>query len=293
MNLLPPTVADALGAQGWKVQGASAVSGGMINRVARVETSDGPLLVKWNPDATPGLFTMEAAGLAALRATGTVRVPQVILCSDAPSFLALEFLPVAKPHDNATVARRLGEELARLHQATADAKPLCGFDDDNFVGTLPQVNGPRTALWPAFYRDARLLPQIARASAAGLAPPRTRLLLDVVERLDELLADLPPDVSLLHGDLWAGNLLCLTGDQPAIIDPAVYHGPREMEIAFTELWGGFPRGWLDCYRGAWALPPDYEARRPLHQLYPLLVHLNLFGEQYGPAVERACRDALR
>ena len=110
----------------------------------------------------------------------------------------------------------------------------------------------------------------------------------VVEQLDKLLEGLESRPVLLHGDLWSGNLLATAGDEPVVIDPAVYYGEREVEIAFTELFRGFPAGWLDAYRAAYPLSEGYEFRRPLHQLYPLLVHLNHFGEGYGPAVEGVC-----
>lgn len=290
---LPPDIVAALDAQGVTVRSAAPVAGGMINQAARVETSNEPLFVKWHSSAPLGMFGAEAAGLAALVGVGAIRVPQVVAQGDAPAFLATEFLPSETAPDTARFARHLGEQLAGLHQRSAEQNQPFGFATDNFIGVLPQANLPRETSWPAFYRNARLLPQIARAKTLGRVPPERERLLDlVVERLETLLGDLPPETSLLHGDLWAGNLLCLPGGVPGLVDPAVYYGPREMEIAFAELFGGFPGGWIDHYRQAWPLPPGYEARRPLHQLYPLLVHLNHFGEGYGSAVERACRDAL-
>jgi fructosamine-3-kinase len=263
--------------------------GGDINRAVRVETAGGALFVKWNDAAPPGLFAREAEGLEALRRTGTLRVPAVVAHGDSPAFLALEYLSPAASGDGPAFARAFAEGLAALHSAPPD-EPALGFPTDNYLGVLPQANQPRSADWPAFYRDRRLLPLVELARGRGLLPPaRERLVLGVVDRLETLLGDLPPTVSLLHGDLWSGNFLCLAGDEPALVDPAVYYGPREMELAFVELFGGFPPGFADLYRAIAPFAPGYERRRPLHQLYPLLVHLAHFGECYGPAVERACR----
>jgi fructosamine-3-kinase len=112
----------------------------------------------------------------------------------------------------------------------------------------------------------------------------------MLDNLDALLADLPARPVLIHGDLWSGNFLCTSDDEPVLIDPAAYYGEREIEMAYTELFGGFPSGFLPAYQSAFPLNAGYPRRRALHQLYPLLVHLNHFGETYGPAVDRACRE---
>ncbi len=102
------------------------------------------------------------------------------------------------------------------------------------------------------------------------------------------MADFAPAPVLIHGDLWSGNFLT-AGDEPVIIDPAVYYADREVEIAYVELFGGFPPGLVAAYHAAWPLDPGYTYRRPLHQLYPLLIHLNHFGEEYGAHVDAVCR----
>jgi fructosamine-3-kinase len=179
-----------------------------------------------------------------------------------------------------------------MHRARpANDAPAYGFPSDNFIGLLPQPNFPRTKRWSEFYRTCRLIPQITIARDGGrLTPGRERLLAEVLTRLDDLLIGMPENPSLLHGDLWSGNFLCADGEEPVLIDPAAYFGAREMEIAFIELFGGFPDGFVAAYDAQYPLDPGYAHRRTLHQLYPLLVHLNHFGERYGPAVERACRQ---
>ncbi len=117
------------------------------------------------------------------------------------------------------------------------------------------------------------------------------MLAQVDDKLDALL-DYDARPSLVHGDLWSGNFLCTSDDLPVLIDPAVHYADREVEIAFVELFGGFPHGFVQAYDQAFPISEGYLRRRPVHQLYPLLVHLNHFGETYGPSVDRACRDAL-
>lgn len=291
-DVLPPPLVDLLsGALGAEPADATPVGGGMINRAARVRVRDSDVFVKWNERAPPHFFAVEADGLNRLRDVGALRVPDVLTFEDNAeeglAFLALEFIESIPPQNPERIARRFGEGLAALHQNVSPDGAF-GLDTDNYIGTLPQRNSARTD-WAEFYRDCRLLPQIAIAHGRGfLDEERERGLLRIVERLPVLLADLPPRPALLHGDLWNGNFVP-SGDEPVVMDPAAYYGEREMEIAFIELFGGFPPGLVPAYQAAFPLDPGYARRRPLHQLYPLLVHLNHFGEGYGPDVDAICR----
>ncbi len=292
MTVLPSDVHVALTPQFGPLGAAQALSGGDANRAAVVETPHEPIFVKWKTNAPVGFFALEAEGLDRLRAAGTLRVPQVLAFSDAPAFLALEFLEPARPREERRFAQRLGEGLAALHRDNPSPDGLFGLTRDNFLGSQPQPNTPH-ADWPAFYRDCRLVPQWEKARGRGLVPPeRERLLERVMETLGTLFDGFQPRPVLIHGDLWSGNFLATTGDEPALIDPAIYYAEREVELAFTELFGGFPRGFQAAYHAAFPLDAGYERRRPLHQLYPLLVHLNHFGETYGPAIDRACRACV-
>ena len=269
------------------------VSGGMINRAAKITTDGGDdLLIKWKDGAPSGFFSAEADGLDRLWQAGAMRVPHTVPLNDietdeAPPYLVLEYIETNST-GNPQFARRFGEQLASLHQEPVVHFSGFGLERDNFIGALPQIN--TMALdWLTFYRDSRLLPQIAMArNLHRLSQEREVLLMRVVEKLPILLADFNSTPSLLHGDLWSGNYLATT-DGAALIDPAVYYGEREIEIAYMELFGGFPQGVLSAYRSALPLDSGYERRRPLHQLYPLLVHLNHFGEPYGSDVEAVCR----
>lgn len=269
------------------------LSGGDVNRAARVATSDGTVFVKWKPDAPPGFFALEADGLRRLRAAGALRIPQALAWGEAPAFLVLEYISPQAPRDERRFAQRLGEGLARLHQGNPAPDGRFGLAVDNFLGSQPQRNTFH-ADWSTFYRDCRIVPQVEKAQGRGLlTPERERLLGRVVEAMETLLGGFDARPVLIHGDLWSGNFLCAAGDEPVLIDPAVYYGEREVEIAYTELFGGFPTGYLAAYQQVFPLDPGYARRRALHQLYPLLVHLNHFGEPYDRAVDRACREYVR
>jgi fructosamine-3-kinase len=290
VNVLPDDVREALQARFGSVGAAEPLSGGDVARAARVATGQGTVFVKWKADAPPGFFALEADGLNRLRTAGALRVPEVLEIGDETPFLALEAIAVQPPNDERRFGRRLGEGLAALHRGNAAPDGLFGLDVDNYLGSQPQPNTPQADWW-SFYRDCRLAPQIEKAKQRRLVPPeRARLLGRVLEEIETLLDDFPAAAVLIHGDLWRGNILSAAGDEPILIDPAVYYGEREVEIAYTELFGGFPQDFLPAYHSAFPLDPGYERRRPLHQLYPLLVHLNHFGESYGPSVDLACRN---
>lgn len=271
----------------------SYVDGGSINQAARVQVRGETFFVKWKYDAPPGFFEAEAHGLKVLRDTNTIRVPDVIkvgVAEDAlPAYLILEWLEEAEEVETLAFSVNFARALAQLHRVSSAA---FGLDHDNFIGILPQTNR-QSATWISFYRDERLLPQIELARARHrLNAEREKSLRKLLDNLDRLLEGAATTPSLLHGDLWSGNFLVLAGNQPAIFDPAVYYGDREIEMAFTELFGGFPAAFYTAYREAFPLDRGYERRKLLYQLYPLLVHLNLFGESYGARVDAVCRAYL-
>ncbi len=295
MNALPAEIAARLEDRlGGPVRGVSSIGGGMINQAARVDADGETLFVKWRLDAPAGFFEAEADGLRRLAAARALRVPEPVLWADGPEarlpFLAMEYVDVRQPSNPTRFAHRFGEGLAEMHRSTGAAAGSFGLERDNFIGILPQVNAPAPT-WPEFYRDRRLLPQIDIARRGRrLHPQREHCLMRICERIDDLL---PREARpcLVHGDLWSGNFLPV-GDDAALVDPAVYRADREVEIAYIELFGGFPAGMMEAYRHAYPLDAGYPERRLLLQLLPLLVHLNHFGEQYGPDVDRACMPYL-
>jgi fructosamine-3-kinase len=273
-------------AVGGRVAGARPVGGGDINRADAVTLADGrSLFVKTNASEPAGMFAAEARGLAWLAEAGALRVPAVVAAG--PGFLALELVGSGLPARD--FDEQLGRGLAGLHRHGA---PRFGLDHDNFIGRLPQDNTPVAAPgWAAFYRERRLEALLRRAADEGLASSRMRR---GFERLFAVLDDLvgpeePP--SRLHGDLWGGNLLCDEAGAPCLCDPAVYGGQREIDLAMMRLFGGFGARAFAAYDEAWPLAEGHAARVALYQLYPLMVHVNLFGGGYVGQVE-ACLDRL-
>ena len=262
------------------------LSGGDINDAFELELMSGVrVFLKTNAAAPAGMFPAEASGLDWLRAAGALRVPEVLAVSsgsaDEPCFLVLELLTPGPPQRD--FDERLGRGLAELHRFGA---PRFGWDRDNFIGTLPQRNG-RHDTWSDFFWYERLEPQLTRAVAAGLATSRLRSgLVRLASRLTQLVgAEEAP--ARLHGDLWGGNLHIDDAGAPCLIDPAAYGGHREIDLAMMRLFGGFGERVFRAYHEVFPLSPGYGERIALYQLYPLLVHVNLFGGSYVESVERS------
>lgn len=287
--ILPADVRDALeGQAGVEVAEARAVYGGDINQAAQVTLQDGErLFVKWNQRSPAGMFAAEADGLRVLAGAEAIRVPAVIAVGDdSPAFLAMEWIEEASGEiDRQAFAARFGRELAALHQVTADQH---GLDRDNYIGSLAQPNTPAVS-WVEFYRERRIGAQMAIARQLGRLPrAREDALTRLQEWLDVFLDDAVIPPSLLHGDLWSGNYMVAAGGAPVLVDPAAYYGHREVDLAMTELFGGFPPRFYAAYDEAYPLD-GYDQRRLLYQLYPLLVHLNHFGGGYGARVDAIAR----
>ncbi len=285
--MIDPAVRAALVAMlGARVERAERLSGGDINEAFRVELSDGrSVFVKQNSQASRSMFPREAQGLAYLAEARALRIPEVLAVSDeegeGAAFLALEYLKPGR--HRAGFDEELGHGLAQLHRHGAEA---FGLGHDNFIGSLPQSNRSRPS-WHEFYRRERLEPLVTRALGRGLAD---QALVRNFERLFARLEQLcgPPEPpARLHGDLWGGNLHSDTSGAPVLIDPAVYAGHREVDLAMMRLFGGFGPDVFAAYAEAYPLADGHEERVDLYQLYPLLVHLNLFGRGYLGGVERA------
>jgi fructosamine-3-kinase len=273
-------------ALGARVLELEPLRGGDINDAYRATLAGGRrAFVKTNRRADAEMFPAEARGLDWLREAGALRIPLVLAVSSgeagAAAFLALEYLEPAPPRRG--FDEELGRGLAALHRYGA---PFFGLDTPNFIGRLPQPNTPAQS-WPEFFRDRRLEPQLRLAEREGRAPGSLR---SKLERLYTRLAELvgPPEPpARLHGDLWGGNLHGDDLGAPCLIDPAVYGGHREVDLAMMKLFGGFGSRVFAAYAESYPLAPGYEERVELYQLYPLFVHLNLFGGSYLASVERA------
>lgn len=258
--------------RGTRLESATAASGGCIHASYLVSTSAGRIFVKLNAPRLADAFAAEADGLAALRAAG-IRVPEPVAHGTAAghAYLALELLELGGREDFAA----LGHALAALHRSTGER---FGWTRDNYIGATVQHNA-QAASWSDFWREQRLAPQLALALANGQVEVRTPLE-QLCDALPQLLAGHSPCASLLHGDLWRGNVGFVAGGAPVVFDPAVYLGDREADLAMTELFGGFPGAFYAAYAEAWPLEPGYRTRKHLYNLYHLLNHLNLFGGGY-------------
>jgi fructosamine-3-kinase len=261
-----------------------AVGGGSINHTYRVQTNTTEsFFCKINQTTDfPGLFESEKQGLELLSGTGLIRVPQVIAAGEAGQhqILLMEFMESGLKSDD--FWKRFGEQLAGLHQVTQNR---FGLSTNNYMGALPQRND-LTDDWCAFFIQQRLEPQVKRAV--------NNHLLDVQQarRFEGLYRQLPaifePEAPcLLHGDLWSGNFLCDAHQQPVLIDPAVYYGHRSVDLGMTTLFGEFDRSFYESYHYHHPPAPNYREQWQICNVYPLLIHLNLFGKGYLPDILHA------
>jgi len=269
------------------------VAGGCIHQAACLSTNTGEdFFLKWTRGAVSDVFAAEADGLSALRESTGLTIPEVIGNSDAlenPAWLLLEYIPRGGPAPD--YAEHLGEALATLHEAREGPY---GWHRSNYIGSLPQANTTMDD-WSTFWWTERLEPQLALARDNGRPPGLDRDWAALESKLPELLEDAVEDGrSILHGDLWSGNVYPGPDGGPVLVDPAVYRGHREVDLAMTELFGGFPEAFYTAYENRRPLTDGYrDARLHVYQLYPLLVHVNLFGGSYVNGAEGALQKALR
>jgi fructosamine-3-kinase len=262
------------------------VAGGNINNAVKLETDHGDFFLKWNESAEEDFFTKEAQGLSMLRATKAVKTPRVIgegIAQQKP-FLLLQYLqPYPASGQYWTI---LGTSLAALHRHT---NRQFGLSNNNYIGSLIQKNNFAND-WIDFFVENRLEVQLGLAFYNGLI---TRSFMEKFRRIYAVLPGAIPTESpaLLHGDLWSGNLVA-SRKGPFFVDPAVYYGHREMDLAFTLLFGYFEKQFYQAYNEAFPLETGFEERADLYNLYPLLVHTNLFGTSYLAGIERTLRKYL-
>jgi len=234
----------------------------------------------------PGMLAAEAEGLHELAKSGAIRVPEVIRLTE--DFLVLEFIPTAtNPPTN--FWSKLGRQLANLH---AYSQKIPGFHQDNFIGRSPQKNH-RTSNWKDFFWQSRLLPQWEMAMQRGV-PNKIKLLWQKLEILwSATLEGSSPQASLLHGDLWSGNVLVSNSGEPVVIDPAVYYGDPEADLSLTYIFGGFPTPFYHAYHEIRPKSEGFARRQKVYQLYHLLNHFNLFGNSYTQSVESCLGEITR
>ena len=246
---------------------ATLLTGGCINNAIKLNTDKGLFFVKWNTNAKANMFQSEYRGLKVLKGTNTICIPDVFGFDE--SFLILEYISPSDP-DNAFWGN-FGRKLALMHQQTY---PKFGFEFDNYIGSLPQDN-EQNKNWDDFFIQKRLQAQLSIGDFTA----------NILSDFDKLFQKIPnifpvEKTALLHGDLWSGNFLAKGGDTPVLIDPATYYGNREMDIAMSKLFGGFNSKFYASYNEVFPLENGWEERIRVCNLYPLLVHVNLFGGGY-------------
>lgn len=271
-------------------------SGSDLNEVWHLHLSNGDVLfLKTNAFAKWKYFTAEEAGLSAIHSTDTIAVPHCFGCGTATgcgfqgqfSFLLMEQLEPAPRR--ADFWETFAEELAEMHRAPTEGfvpGGVYGFREDNVIGTTKQVNTPKDS-WVDFFRENRLEFQFKMAYDY-FGSSEKKDFDSILNRLENLLPE-PDYPSLLHGDLWGGNFMTGPDGKAWLIDPAVYVGHREADLAMTELFGGFSGDFYDAYFEAASIGKDYRERRDLYNLYHLLNHLNLFGGSYYGSVVNTLR----
>ncbi len=249
-----------------------SVGGGSINTAYRI----GDTFLKVNSPQLASMFHAEAAGLAEMAATNTLRIPEVLSVGNNQdyAYLLLEYIPLSSLRGQA--AALCGEQLAQMHQQT---QPYFGWHQDNTIGSTPQHNDHSND-WVSFYQQQRLNQQLSFAKQNGFGGALQDKGNLLIEAVPIFFSNYQPEPALLHGDLWGGNAGADDQGNPVIFDPACYYGDREADVAMTELFGGFNADFYAAYRATYPLDQGYTSRKTLYNLYHILNHLNLFGGGY-------------
>lgn len=239
----------------------------------------------------------EFTGLKYLQDSKCVHTPKIIHYHtenlEFPTYLLVEWIERASG-STSSGQKQLGEELAALHDASSEIFQIrqFGFEEDNYIGNNPQFNQWHDE-WPSFFVEQRLKPQIKMGVKKGFVDTRFKeQLTKLCERIPDLLGNLPQVPCLLHGDLWGGNVIFNAANQPVLIDPAVYFGVPEAELAFTEMFGGFTKDFYHAYDAVLPIPYGYKDRKKIYNLYHVLNHMNLFGQMYKREAQSICDHYL-
>ncbi len=264
-----------------KINNVKALFGGDINNAFLISTENENYVVKVNAsNVYPKMFQRESDGLSLLNSAGA-NVPEVIKVFHKADdqFILMKY--IEKEASGNEFWSNLGVSLARIHLKKA---PQFGLKFDNFIGSLPQENTFKPN-WSDFFIEHRLQPLVKKSyDQQLLTNSHLGHFEGLFKRLDLLIPKEKP--SLLHGDFWSGNMICGQNQKPYFIDPAVYYGHREMDISMSFLFGGFDLNYLKSYQEIYPLEADWSSRIDLHNLYPRLVHLVLFGSSYLAGIEK-------
>ncbi len=268
-------IADAL-KQPFSLKAPQQISGGDINEAYLLEDNGQRLFIKLNQAHRLPMFEAEYQALLEMKAGNAIQVPTPLCCGTAGphAFIVMEYLEFAAAHDDSQA--RLGQQLAKLHRITAEQ---FGWHRDNTIGTTQQCNTPHDE-WLIFWRDQRIGRQLQLLAERGHQGVIQSLGSELLAAIPSLLGGHHPPASMLHGDLWSGNVAFDSQGEPLLFDPALYYGDRETDLAMTELFGGFSVAFYDAYQAAYPLDDGYPQRKNLYKLYHILNHGNLFGGHY-------------
>jgi fructosamine-3-kinase len=261
-----------------KIISQKPVSGGCINDAETVTTQSGrTFFIKTNCNSLKDMFIREANGLRELAKANIIRVPKVLYADE--DFLIIE--NILPQNRNKLFWEIFGRNFARLHNFKSNRY---GFYEDNYIGSTPQLNivsRTESLDWTEFYFNKRLLYQYNLAEKNGYAGEELQRAFSQLEnKIYLVLKDSNAIPSLLHGDLWSGNYITDETGNACLIDPAVYYGHREADLAMTKLFGGFDNRFYSAYNEEYPLDNGYEYRENIYKLYHVLNHLNLFGTAY-------------
>ncbi len=270
-------ISQSIGAK-FEITTCKSVSGGCINQAYLISNDrNNRYFVKLNQPSLAEMFVAEARGLLEITATETIKVPLPI-CWDtimSHSYLVLEYLDLTSQTTPKSWIE-MGQNLGKMHRYQITQIPKFGWHINNTIGSTPQPNSWETN-WTTFFKNQRIEYQLQLARQKGGHFPRATELLTAIP---QILANHHPQPSLVHGDLWGGNAGLTTIGIPVIYDPATYWGDREVDLALTELFGGFPAAFYQGYARVYPLDPGYSQRKILYNLYHILNHYNLFGGSY-------------
>ena len=270
----------------FEIEKSHPVSGGCINQGYAVSGNGLIYFVKINQANQEAMFAAEALGLKQIHATKTIRVPEPICwgIADKSSYLVLEWLEFGGGDSQSW--EKMGRNLARLHQVSLSDR--FGWHCNNTIGSTPQINTISNS-WADFFAHQRIGYQLRLAKERGGNFPDED---QVIPAISEILSQHQPHPSLVHGDLWSGNAAITVDGEPVILDPATYWGDREVDLAMTELFGGFPAAFYRGYNDVFPLDAGYQKRKTLYNLYHILNHFNLFGGGYASQANRMLQEIL-
>jgi fructosamine-3-kinase len=269
-----------------QIQESKIIGGGCINEAYSLKTTAGKYFVKYNSaTAFPGMFEKEALGLKLLFGTKTIEIPEVLGSGESGNLAYLLLQHIESGTSGRNFWNEFGSKLADLHQNTSE---YFGLDQDNYIGSLAQSNKKHADFF-SFFVSERIEPQLEKARNKGaLSLSDTRYFDSLFKSLHNVIPSEKP--ALIHGDLWNGIFIVNKDGSPCLIDPAVYYGHREADIAMTQLFGGFQPEFYNAYNHSWPMEKEWQKRMDIFNLYPLLVHVNLFGGGYVAQVLQIIRQ---